>query len=362
MKMGRFIVDTHVHAQRFAAGPGLKKENLDAGSARYNDLAKVIRHLEAYDNSPRLLYDMECYDVDMCVLLPAFGMSNELNIQIMENNPGRFVAVCSATETARKARDDGIEWTAEAAAKELDALLATGKFVGTGEGMPANASSKRTVGMTERLDQMRPIMEVVQKHKSVVQVHSGVVMGYPLSHHYWPETLNPIWMADMAVEYPDVPIVINHGGLQGWWSERFYEECLLLAASHDNIYLECGFYWAELYEKPLLDPNIGAEKLLWATDWGASIPFHSQPGHYPSSYPVQKRSEPLPRHQVDMWGWSLKQLLKVQCTQDDLNLILGGNAARIYKLEVPHTRLFRPIGKHLNPQEEGRITYAPICC
>ncbi|MDP6258332.1 MAG: hypothetical protein QGH63_04505, partial [Rhodospirillales bacterium] len=68
------------------------------------------------------------------------------------------------------------------------------------------------------------------------------------------------------------------------------------------------------------------------------------------------------KHQVDVWGWSLKQLLKLECTQDDLNLVLGGTAARIYKLTVPHSRLFRPVGKELNPQEEGRIDVAPTCC
>ena len=362
MKMGRFIVDTHVHAQRFAAGAAFKKNSISTDSARYNDLAKAIRGLEAYDNSPRLLYDMECYDVDMCVLLPAFGMSNELNMQLVERYPDKFVATCSAMKTAKKAIHGEEPWTAEAAAQELDELLSTGKFVGVGEGMAADSSRRKTISHTERMDQMRIIMDVVRKHKSVAQVHSGVVMGYPLSYHYWPETLHPLWMSDMAVEYPDVPLVINHGGVQGWWTEKFYEEALTVAASHDNVYLETGLWWSELYKKALIDPNIGAEKLMWGCDWGASIPFHSQPGNYPSSYAVQVRRQRLVQHQVDVWGWSLKQLLKVECTQDDLNLILGGNAARVYKLKVPHSRLFRPVGKEINPQPEGRIEVAPRCC
>jgi hypothetical protein len=32
-----------------------------------------------YDNSARLLYDMECYGVDMCIISPAFGMTDEIN-------------------------------------------------------------------------------------------------------------------------------------------------------------------------------------------------------------------------------------------------------------------------------------------
>ena len=77
MKLGRFIVDTHVHSQRHAAGGKLK------GSKEYSDLGKSIMQVDAYDNSPRLLYDMECYGVDMCILEPAFGMSNELNIELV---------------------------------------------------------------------------------------------------------------------------------------------------------------------------------------------------------------------------------------------------------------------------------------
>jgi hypothetical protein len=60
-------------------------------------------------------------------------------------------------------------------------------------------------------------------------------------------------------------------------------------------------------------------------------------------YAVQLRKQPIVRHQVDVWGWSLKQLLRLDISQDDLNLMLGGNAARIYRLKVPQTRLFRPV-------------------
>src|SRR5262245_66690952 len=103
MKLGRFIVDTHVHAQRFAAGPELAKTTRDTATARYSDLAGVMRQLTPYDNSPRLLYDMACYDVDMCVLLPAFGMTNDLNLQFVYAHPGRYVAVYGTSAQQRKA-------------------------------------------------------------------------------------------------------------------------------------------------------------------------------------------------------------------------------------------------------------------
>ena len=79
MKVGRFIVDTHVHSQRHAAGAALK------GSKDFGTLGKVMGQMDAYDNSPRLLYDMECYGVDMCVLEPAFGMTNQTTPTMIKN-------------------------------------------------------------------------------------------------------------------------------------------------------------------------------------------------------------------------------------------------------------------------------------
>jgi predicted TIM-barrel fold metal-dependent hydrolase len=350
MKAGRFVVDAHVHAQRFAPAPELAEKRKQAKAIRYNDLGAAISTAEPYDNSDRLLYDMECYRVDMCVLLPAFGMTNELNLDIVSRHPDKFVAVCMPSKTRRRTGESGERWDAKVAAAELDQLLSTGRFVGIGEGLPAEHGRSNTISQTERLDQMRPTMEVARKHKTVVQVHSGVVMGYPLTHHYWPETLHPMWILDIAQEYPDVPIVLNHGGIQGGRWEHFFEEALLVAGANDSVYLETGLWWSELYEKALRDPNVGAEKLLWGCDWGASIPFHSQLGERPGAFAVQLRKQPLVSHQIDVWGWSLRELRRLDISQDDVNLILGGNAARLYNLPVPHKRLFRPVGPELVPQ------------
>jgi predicted TIM-barrel fold metal-dependent hydrolase len=167
-------------------------------------------------------------------------------------------------------------------------------------------------------------------------------MGYVMPYHTFGETYNPLWVHTLAAAYPDVTIVLDHGGMQGWWWEHFVNASMHVAASHKNVYLETGYYWPELYMKALNDPNIGPEKLLWGTDWGASIPIYAQPGRYPGSYAVQSNKEGIPPHQVDVWGWALRQLMKLEISQDKLNLILGGNAVRIYNLRTPGnlTRMF----------------------
>ncbi len=337
MKAGRFVVDSHVHAQRFAAG---------RPEGEYGELSHRIRELEPYENSARLLYDMECYRVDMCVLLPAFGMTDELNRELVRAHPDKFVAVCAATDYVARARRGEVDWTIEGICEELDRLLASGDFVGIGEQlpyMPQPADPRKPVSRETAVVNMLAIVEVAARHGVHVRYHTGTPMGYDVPYStgsLGPANFNPLWAHDLASAFPDVPLIFDHGGLQGWWSTRFVEDCLHVAASHDNVYLETGLWWRELYDLALADPNVGPGKLLWGTDWGASLPFHSQPGRTPPSYAVQKRGAPPVAHQVDFWGWSLRELTSLRIPQDDLNLIVGGNAARIIGLALPHTRLF----------------------
>ena len=107
MRLGRFIVETHCHAQRIAAR--MSDDDVD-----YQRLAdKMMTSVPAdeadeddevvlYDNSDRLLYDMDAYDVDMCVLQPGAWFENRLNQKIMETNPEKFVSAASAVRAVRR--------------------------------------------------------------------------------------------------------------------------------------------------------------------------------------------------------------------------------------------------------------------
>jgi len=334
---GIFVVDTHVHAQRHAfkfKERGLKPD--------YAKLAEDMPFVEVYDNSQRLLYHMDRYGVDVAVLQPAFGMTNELNDEIVRKNPNRFVAICNPVKTTHSALRGEREWSIEQACKELEELLATGKYVGIGEGLPRPVGGKK-ITWEERFDQICQIMEIAKKYKVVVTYHTGTLSGYRGARGAFnaPDWKDPLLAHEVASAYPDIPIILSHGGVQGWWTTRYYEECLEVAASHPNVYLETGLWWAELYEKPLSDPNIGAEKLVWGTDWGASIPQQWMPKSHPATYADQNIKIGPPAHQVDYYGWSLRQIDKLDIPQDDLNLILGGNACRIFKIKPPLTRLFK---------------------
>jgi predicted TIM-barrel fold metal-dependent hydrolase len=191
------------------------------------------------------------------------------------------------------------------------------------------------------MDELRKVMDLAKKHKVPVRVHTGSPMGYPITYTHWPENWHPNWIRDLAAEYPDVSIIFDHGGMQGGRGEQLVEECIQVAANNDNVYLETGLYWTDLYYKALVDPNVGPEKLMWGTDWGASIPIQTQLGTNPQTFAAQVHKHGIVPYQVDIMGWSLKQVSRLDISQDDMNLILGGNALRIYKIDFPLSRMFK---------------------
>ena len=131
----------------------------------------------------------------------------------------------------------------------------------------------------ERLEQMLQAMEVANKHHVPIYYHTGHTMGYVLR---MPETYHPLWAHDLASNFPDIPLIFDHGGIQGWWWEHFTDECLHVAASHDNVYMESARL---LVDGPILQgppgPQYRSRKTALGTDWGASIPVYAQPGRKP---------------------------------------------------------------------------------
>ncbi len=355
MKLGRFIVETHCHAQRHAVRiqdhgdesnyetlPDKMKMAVPADEAA--DDADVV----VYDNSERVLRDMDTYDVDMCVLLPSFGMTNEINRQIIEAHPEQFIAAAAPVQTKKQALQGEREWSWERAAEELDEWLQLDGFRMTGEGIRGDPTRTEPIAWAQRKQDLRHVFDVAAKHDVPVRWHTGYVSGYGGAHglfNLYPDWQDPTLASQLKAEYPEVPIIFDHGGMQAGWQEKYVEKCCQVAGSFDDVYLEIGLYWADLMKKPMNDPNISIDQLLWGTDWGASMVQHHQPNEDPPVFWEQIEHRGLPAHQPDYWGASLRQLQTFarerDLPQDDLNLILSGNAVRLFDIDVPDDRMFQ---------------------
>jgi len=340
MKMGRFVVDGHIHGSTLYR-PAKKIKEDESG------FKLVMSELEPYDNSEIILYDMDVYGIDMGILKPSFaGTTNEMQAQIVDKYPTRFRASCSDQTLRLKCARGEAKWSIELALEEIETALTSewgkGRFVSIGEFAPGGIGMvRKSPTYDQRLDEFRQIAKLASKYDITIDFHEyhetdwgGPYAGLGI-------------LRTISKEFPEVRIVVMHGG--GQYPEEIRLTCRI-AGMADNVYLETGYWRAEYYEFALKDPNLGATRLIWTGgDTGSSLwtSFPTQPGAKylnPTGIGFQRNWVSPQPYQPDWYGWSTHQIHRLKdldlATQDEINLIVGGNAAKIWKLPVPMDRLF----------------------
>jgi predicted TIM-barrel fold metal-dependent hydrolase len=337
MKIGRWVVDCHIHC-------GKTDEHAPHANPEHGIFAEVIPS----DNSDWALFDMDAYGIDMGILLPSFtGTTNELYAEIIQKHPDRFRScVMDTTQRIKCARGEA-KFDIKASLNEIEEALDKypDVFVGIGEFAPGSMGViRKPPSYEQRVEEWCAIAELAIKHDLVAHFHeyefqSG--MGIKPSEAY--DVLGMV-----CARYPECKILINHGGGQ---REEEIREALRLAGYYPNIYYETGYWKAEHYEIAINDANIGCKRLIWGGgDTGSRIWMHHRlrPGakylnehqifFNKMTWPSEKEPKELP-YQPDWYGWPTHQIHRLKdlnlATQDQINLIVGGNAARIYNLPTP---------------------------
>jgi predicted TIM-barrel fold metal-dependent hydrolase len=320
--MSRLVVDAHVHAQRFAPGFLRRGEGFE-----YADLENSIMSELPFDNSRALLADMDRLGIDMACVLAAFAMRNEMTLEQIRRHPDRFVGFCGFVDTARAEWSGQAEFDPEKAAEEVDFWLSNG-FTGVGELLGMLPAKKRRLSVDENLRLMWPVLEVCRRHGAPVLFHTGCI-AYPDTCRL--RAVDPILIDDIASEFHDVPLIVGHAGVQTGWYSSFPEHALMVAARHPNVYLELSQCQQSQIERILHDPNIGPDRMLFGSDWGASVSYryYGQDRVFAATPP----SEPptvLPLH-ID---WNLRQLLAIEMPEEDRAKVLGENMARLCGIDI----------------------------
>lgn len=103
-----------------------------------------------------------------------------------------------------------------------------------------------------------PLYAKAQQLGIPVMIHTGssVFMGARLKYG------DPLWIDDVAVDFPDLPLIQVHSG-RGFW----YRRAFFLARLHRNVYMEiAGLPPQKLLEYfPELEKN--ADKIVFGSDW-----------------------------------------------------------------------------------------------
>ena len=105
---------------------------------------------------------------------------------------------------------------------------------------------------------LRDVYEAAESHQVPVTIHTGTSV-FPGARNRFTD---PIYVDDVAVDFPDCPILLAHAGRPLWYDNAFF-----VARRHDNVYLELS----GIPPKKLLDvlPRLAdvAHKCVWGTDW-----------------------------------------------------------------------------------------------
>jgi Predicted metal-dependent hydrolase of the TIM-barrel fold len=142
---------------------------------------------------------------------------------------------------------------------------------------------------------MYPLYQVAQELGIPVLIHTGSSVFKQTRLKY----ANPLHLDDVAVDFPELPLVMAHSG-RGFW----YDRAFFLSKLHKNVYMELsGLPPAKLLTYfPELARN--TDKTIFGSDW---------PGM------------PRIRHNMDA-------IAELPLPPEGVDAILGGNASRILKL------------------------------
>ncbi|MDQ4080630.1 MAG: amidohydrolase family protein [Gemmatimonadota bacterium] len=116
---------------------------------------------------------------------------------------------------------------------------------------PANA-------YTDGLDALGEIYRACEAHGLPVMIHTGTSI-FPGARSKWG---NPMEIDDVAIDFPDLPIIMAHGGRPLYMAEAFF-----IVRRHKRVWLELS----GIPPRSLLEyfPRIAEleSQLLWGTDW-----------------------------------------------------------------------------------------------
>jgi predicted TIM-barrel fold metal-dependent hydrolase len=138
----------------------------------------------------------------------------------------------------------------------------------------------------------------------------------------------PIHWGQVCRQYPDLKVILGHAGVESpFFSTYGWEQAVIVAARHENVYLDPTEWhlWGALKDIPelirrihVMKTNVGAEKVVNGTD------------------------NPLGRDGADngdgewMFIWrnlpTIGRWFGYTFTQEDVDLMLGENAARLLRL------------------------------
>ncbi|HEX9794461.1 MAG TPA: amidohydrolase family protein [Planctomycetota bacterium] len=108
------------------------------------------------------------------------------------------------------------------------------------------------------LDALRTLYRLCQEHQVPVMVHTGTSV-FPGARS---RLGDPMLCDDVAVDFPELRLVLAHCGRPLW-----YEEAFFVARRHRNVWVDLSGIPPRQIPERLPRIEMLADKVLWGTDW-----------------------------------------------------------------------------------------------
>jgi uncharacterized protein len=309
------IIDAHVHIWDRGFHPHAYEDFMARRLARqtgrsYDDLLPRIMGSVQDGNGDLMRGDMDAAGVAAVIVMVldfSIAMNDELPIDIETIN-ARY-AEMHARHDGRIFSFFGVDPRRSRAAEMFRRAL-------DAEHPPVGLKIYPSAGFYPTDPVCRPLYEIAAEREIPILFESGIV-GAPMR----PRFARPVYLIDVAADFPALPIIIGHVGRGAWW-----EEALAAARGCPNMRLDLSGWWQErrrlgddqlLHDLVRLKEEVGIHRLHWGTDR--------------SSGPSRSGARSTWGDDISVWQELPARAAKlgVDFTTDDLALVMAGNAAKM---------------------------------
>ncbi len=240
------ITDCHIHIQpyeMFKAGP---MEVMRKARGKFDDIIE-------YSRSPKaLLKYLDSIGVERAMLInyvapEVMGLTagvNEWVAKYCEENPRRLLS-CGSVHPRHSSNVQA----------DMDQLVRLGiRMIKVHPPHQLLFANDYVNGVKE----LETIYRAAEKHGVPVMVHTGTSIFPGARNRYG----DPIFLDDVAVDFPDLKILMAHGGRPIWMTTAFF-----LLRRHRNVYLDVSGIPPKLLLQYFPRLQEIAAKTLFGTDW-----------------------------------------------------------------------------------------------
>lgn len=250
-------IDTHVHMNPFWMLNDGPLRTLEEHSESFEKKLTLAR------NPSRFLEYLDSQNVAVAAIInyvsPILGYTHDVNewaAEFRDAAPDRILAFGGFDP---RETDDSAS-TLDRALDEYD--LDGIKLHPPHQGI--NANDYLDAPDTRGLDGLERLYERCVEADVPVMIHTGTSIFEGARSRY----ANPMALDDVAIDFPDLDIIMAHGG-----RPMYTEEAWFLLRRHDNVYLDISSFPPENLLEYFPDVETIADRVLFGSDWpGPMIP------------------------------------------------------------------------------------------